>query len=243
MQVLVYTHQGAHWQLKPFAYLWNVYWSELQPVYVAGGNPSVTLPSNFTWLKVESRIKERWSDGLIEALRQLEAEIVLLSLEDYWLVRTVNVSAMGSLEDYMLNHKDIMKMDLTADRLHSGHAVDIDSWGHCDIIETKWDCPYQFSTQMALWNRYHLLRALRPEMSPWDFELQDRRMPDVRVCGTRQWPVRYINGVGMQLDDKFMYRTEHIREGLGGLTVERIPREHIKTMRARNILPTQRINE
>lgn len=239
MDVCVYTHNDAHWCLPPFAYLWNVYWSEQQPVIVSGGEPSVGLPDNFYWLPVESRVKERWSDGLIETLRMVESEIICLMLEDYWLVRYVDWEVLGSLEDYMLNHPNVLRIDLTADRLCSGHAVDIGSWGRCDIIETGWDTPYQWSTQAALWNRKNLLDNLRLELSPWDFELQDKKVESLRVLGTRQWPVRYVNGVGMQLDDKYRYRVEHTRDGVGGRTIERIDDEHVDAMLSQNILPVR----
>lgn len=237
MEICVYTHEKAQWCLKPLAYLFNVYWSELQPVYIAGGEPSVDLPENFYWLQVESRVKERWSDGLIDMLKIIKSDVICLLLEDYWLVRFVDWEVINSLEEYMLNNPDILRIDLTADRLYSGRAVDIDYWGRCDILKTDWDTPYQWSTQAGLWNRHHLLANLRPELSPWDFELQDNDQKHLRVLGTRQWPVRYINGVGMQLDEKYRYRTEHVREGLGGKTIERIDKEHVDVMIRRGILP------
>jgi len=235
--ILVYTCDAYAWSVRPFAYLLNVYWSEMQPVYVCG-TKSFPLPPNFTWLDVESRIKERWSDGLIEALRQIKEDILIWSLEDYWLCRRVDNVAIESLAEYMGMHPNILKIDLTADRLHSGKAYDVDTYGRMDIIETSWETPYQLSTQMACWNRKHLLSLLRPEMSPWDFELQDKRLPNLRVLGTRQWPARYCNGLGMGLSgDK--YRTEHIRNGLGGTTIERIPQEHIDEMHKLGFLPEQ----
>ena len=192
-----------------------------------------------TWLNVQSRIAARWSDGLIECLQQMDDDIIVWMLEDYWLCRTVDCGAVESLAEYMAMHDDILKVDLTADRLHSGHAIDAGYWGHCDLVETAWGTPYNWSTQAALWNRRHLLASLRPEMSPWNFELRDDNPDRWRVLGTRQWPVRYVNGVGMGLDEQYRYRTEHIRDGLGGRTIERIEQVHVDEMRALNILPAQ----
>jgi len=238
VEIFVYTHQDAHWALRPFAYLFNIYFSSLQPVAIAGGEPSVELPDNFLWAPVESRVKERWSDGLIEFLQMVESDVVCMFLEDYWLVRYIDWEILGSLEQYMLMHPDVLKIDLTGDRLHSGNAVDIGYWGRADLVQTSWETQYQWSTQVALWNRKHLLANLRPEMSPWDFELQDRHPENLRVLGTRQWPCRYVNGVGMQC--KNLYRTEHIRDGLGGRTIEKIDDEHVQIMLERGILPENR---
>lgn len=235
--ILVYTCDDYADCVPGFAYLMGVFWSQLQPVFVCGTQP-FPLPPNYRWLDVESRIAARWSDGLIEALHQFDDPVFVWMLEDYFLCRGVNHAAVESLSQYMLMNPDVMRIDLTADRLHSGHAVDVDVWGHCDIIETDWETPYQFSTQAALWNREHLLSLLRPEMSPWDWELQGTR-PELRVLGTRQWPVRYVNFLGMGLA-KDQYRTEHKRQGLGGETVERIPHDHLEFMREHGLLPEGR---
>ena len=238
MRVVVYTCNEYADILPGFAYLFNRYWSSLQPVAYAGC-PKMDLPPNFEWYKVDSRIAARWSDGLIEFLQMLDCDIIGWLLEDYYLCRGVNHPAIQSLVEYMHLHPDILKVDLTSDRLHSGKAEDIDYWGHLDIIRTPWETPYQFSTQAALWNRKHLLDVLKPEMSPWDFELRSDYPEKLHVCGTRQWPVRYCNAVGMGLG-KDEFRTEHIRNGLGGQTVEQIPREHVQYMRENGLFPKGR---
>jgi len=238
VKVVVYTCTEYANILPGFAYLFNVYYSSLQPVAYAGCS-RLDLPQNFEWYKVESRIASRWSDGLIEFLNMLDDEIILWMLEDYYICRTVDNSLIDSLADLMSMHNDILKIDLTGDRLHSGAARDVGYWGRADLITTPWETPYQFSTQSALWNRKHLLSMLRPEMSPWDFELQDRKPEHLRVCGTRQWPLRYVNAVGMGLG-KDEFRTEHTRNGLGGKTIERIPEEHVVFMHEHGLFPKGR---
>jgi hypothetical protein len=236
--ILVYTCDAYADVVPGFAYLLGVFWSQLQPVYIAG-TKSFPLPPNFTWLEVESRVAERWSDGLIEALRQMNEPVFIWMLEDYYLCRQVDNAAIESLAEYMMMHPDVLKIDLTGDRLHSGAADDVDYWGHVDLLRTPWETPYQYSTQCALWNREHLLSILRPEMSPWDFELQDKKPEHLHVLGTRQWPVRYVNFIGMGLE-KDEYRTEHIRHGLGGTTIERIPDDHVAFMHDHNLFPKDR---
>jgi hypothetical protein len=238
IRCVVYTCNEYSDVLPGFSYLFNVYWSAQQPVAYAGC-PKMDLPQNFEWFEVESRIAARWSDGLIEFLRKLDDDIICWLLEDYYLCRGVDHKAIESLADYMRMHPDILKIDMTADRLHSGKAGDIDYWGHVDLLRTPWETPYQFSTQCALWNRKHLLSVLKPEMSPWDFELRSDWPEHLHVLGTRQWPIRYVNFLGMGLG-KDEYRTEHTRQGLGGTTVERIPDEHVQFMKEHDLFPKDR---
>jgi len=238
VQCIVYTCNEYADVLPGFAYLFNTFWSEQQPVAYAGC-AQMNLPQNFQWYNVESRIASRWSDGLIEFLKMLKGDIVCWLLEDYYLVRGVHHAAIESLVEYMRINGEILKIDLTSDRLHSGKAEDIDYWGHVDLLRTPWETPYQFSTQCALWNREHLLSVLKPEMSPWDFELRSDWPTHLHVLGTRQWPIRYVNFLGMGLA-KDEYRIEHRRQGQGGLTVERIPDEHVKFMRNNKLFPANR---
>jgi len=235
---MVYTCNEYSDVLPGFAYLFNLFWSAQQPVTYAGCQ-KMDLPQNFEWVSVESRIAARWSDGLIELLNVIKADIICWLLEDYYLCRGVDHKAIESLADYMRMHGDILKIDLTGDRLYSGKARDVDYWGHVDLITTAWDTPYQFSTQCALWNRKHLLSLLRPEMSPWDFELQDKAPEQLHVLGTRQWPVRYVNFLGMGLE-KNEYRVRHERKGMGGVTIEQIPPEHMQYMKEHGLFPANR---
>ena len=238
VRCIVYTCNEYADVLPGFSYLFNVYWSAQQPVAYAGC-PKMDLPQNFEWHDVESRVAERWSDGLIEFLNMLDDEIICWLLEDYFLCRRIDHAAIGSLADYMMMHPDILKIDLTGDRLHSGQAEDVDAWGHVDLIETSWDVAYQLSVQAALWNREYLLSLLRPEMSPWDWELQSHPSTNLRVLGTRQWPVRYLNFLGMGIA-KDEYRTAHTRGGLGGTTVVHIPDEHVRFMQEHGLFPPNR---
>ena len=242
MRVVVPTCQAYYWALRPFAYCFNTYWSEMQPVLIGGFEPlTFNLPGNFEFISIDEKSypAKRWSDGLIKLLRSIDDYCFVFMLEDYWLTRGVDHAAIESLDEYMRMHPDILRIDLTADRLHSGHAKDIGTWGHLDILETNSDTPYQWSTQACIVNRENFLACLQPGIAPWDWELRGNELiPEgLRVLGTRQWPVRYINSVGMGLEPDLLYRTQHAREGLGGRTVERITAQHVTYMKDHGILP------
>lgn len=199
MRVIVPTCDSYAWCLKPFAYLFCTYWSELQPVLVAGNEEPEDLPDNFEFLHIGDYPAERWSDGIIKLLRSIDDDLIIWMLEDYWLRRGVNHQAVETLGEYARIHPNILRIDLTSDRLYAGGMYDVDTWGYLDILETPPSTPYQWSTQACIVNRKHFLSCLQPGIAPWDFELRGNELiPDgLRVLGTRQWPVRYVNGVGM----------------------------------------------
>ncbi len=201
--VLVVTSARYLWALRPFAYLFNIYWSDSQPVIVVSdARPDFALPPNFE-VRIIGNGKpipaERWTDGLIEALEWLDDTHTVIMLEDYWLVRRVDALGVSYLVNFMaqITQAAVLRMDLTADRQYNGYAKNVGYLGHYDLVETPGESEYQMSLQAGIWNVNLLLGLLKPGMSPWDVELQlspllhDRE--DLRVLGTRQCPIRYIN--------------------------------------------------
>jgi hypothetical protein len=116
-------------------------------------------------------------------------------LEDYWLVRTVDVRGVSACYEYIKDKPNVLRFDLTADRLYAGGMVDADYWGNYDIIETPSSTPYQMSTQAGIWNKYRLLELLQPNKSAWEVEIHTSVPDTMRVLGSRQYIVRYANAV------------------------------------------------
>ena len=216
IRVFCYTSDPYIWLLKPFCYLFNQYWSELQEVVVGGYTPpQFELPPNFKFHQIDKNPypKEKWSDGLIRFLQDFNDEIFVLMLEDYLLRRTVDHQGIMTLADYMRlrSNQDVVRLDLTNDRLNAEGMHDIEPYGHYDIIACNKDTMYEMSLQAAIWNRRNLLAVLRPGFTPWEVETHSNMIHQpFRVLGTRQFPVRYSNL--MLKGDVMDYELEHIPE-------------------------------
>lgn len=224
--IYVVTSKRYHKLLPGFAYLWNIFASSLASVVVVTDAipKGIHLPPNFEVRSVTGGFpvgKEKWSDCLIEALTHCPQSHLLLMLDDYWLVRSVPDGAIPTLAEYATLHPEILRVDLTDDRQFNGAAKSIGSWGSFDMVETPPESAYQMSLQAAIWSRDHLLSILRPGLSPWQVELQTSlaERPDLRVCGTAQRPLHYIN-VSTGGDDKRV------------LSYSGLPEEHRKHMEA-----------
>jgi hypothetical protein len=214
IRVFVYTSDPYMWIMKPFAYLFNQYWSELQEVVVGGFTPPwFPLPPNFQFHQIDRRAypKKMWSDGLIKFLLAMNDDVFVLMLEDYLLRRTVDHQGIMTLADYMRINQDVVRFDLTNDRLNAENMHDVEPWGHYDIIACEKNSMYEMSLQAAIWNRKNFLELLRPGLTPWEVELQtDMQTQPYRVLGSRQWLVRYSN---LMLKGEIMdYELEHIPE-------------------------------
>jgi len=228
MRTFVPTCDRYYFFLRPFAYLHNVFWSEEQEVIVAGYGPlPFELPENFKFYSIDREMYpvQRWSDGVIRFLSAMPDPFFIWMLEDYWLTRPVDTRAVASLEDYLSLHLDVYRIDLTSDRLFSGcPKTDVGSWNGLDLFTTPNDCAYQNSIQACVYNKAHLLRLLRPGLTPAQFELEVAVPPGLQVLGTRQCPVCYTIAWGT---------------GHAGLNLENIPSEHLDEMRQRGYLDSQ----
>jgi hypothetical protein len=215
LRVFVITSDRYTWALAPFAHLFNSYWSELQPVVVAGySQPPFPLPRNFEFHRIDYQNypAEKWSNGIIKFLTSVPDTHFVLMLEDYWLTRTVDAEGVKSCYQYMKERPDILRFDLTDDRQYNGKSVNIGGWGHYDLVESPIEAEYRMSTQAGIWNKKLMLDLLVPDKSAWEVEIHTSPPENMRVLGTRQSPVRYANALLKGQIDTFQ--------------ISRIPQEH-----------------
>lgn len=207
MRVIVLTSDKYLHALKPYAWLFNKYWSAEQEVLVAGFTPPrFALPKNFSFHSIGKFADYpvgRWSDALIKLLEEIPDEAFVLMLEDYWISRAVDVRGVQMLYDYACQFGYVLRLDLTTDRLfahgprYPGDIPDYGQLGHLDLIRSEPTSQYHMSMMTGVWRRDNLLKVLVPDESPWQVELDGTRRVmvdhahDMLVLGTRQWVTRH----------------------------------------------------
>jgi len=202
-RVLVTTCDKYVWITRIFAELFNKHWGSGCSVDVlCETKPTFELPGNFNVISVGEWPRDKWSNVVRNHIQRYKEKNVVLLLEDYLFTRDVDVNGVEILSEYMTNNKDILRIDLTADRLHSrgdSRAVDdVCTIKHYDIIEAS-DTSYQMSLQAGIFNIELLSIILRDDINPWQVELESQYLIDnyrMRVFGTRQVPIKYINALG-----------------------------------------------
>jgi hypothetical protein len=214
--VIVSVSDKYLWALRPFAYLFNKYWSYEQRVVVAGYTPpDFDLPRNFLFysISVPCYDKDHWGDGLMEFFQMYTGEQFVFMLEDYWIQRKVDTNAIEVFGKYLEQHPDVLRVDLTGDRLYAGGMKDIGSYDRYDLIEAP-GSQYQLSLQAGIWNKSQFLKVLSmlpdEKRSAWAFELDGSYIVNsfgdrMRVVGTRNWPLRYANGMNNAAGKRIFY--------------------------------------
>lgn len=208
--VLVMTSDKYIDALKPFFFLYNKYWRPVSiyvrpKVYVGG----FTKPPFFDSLsdkaefisigKFEDFPINKWSDGLIIALNKVEANHVILMLEDYWITHPVNLVAIDHAVKYCTSHNNVIKFDLMGDRRYAKDAdLRFGKYGILELIKSNPGSPYHLSLMTGVWHRELLLNILQQNWSPWDIEIDGTRVlsqfPELLVIGSHQWPLQHTLG-------------------------------------------------
>jgi len=203
LETFVLTSDRDLWTVRVCAHLFRKHGGQDRPVTVLGFSPpDFDLPPLWTFLSIGEQADypiDRWSDALIGWLKggHRPADVFALLLSDYWLMRQASWPIVDVLADWAMKRPRLLRLDLTLDRANERGAVDVAYLAFLDIIKAPATAPYKVSLQAAIWNRDLLLSVLKPGLSPWDVELslspELHGRQDLRVIGTRQCPVRYIN--------------------------------------------------
>lgn len=207
MRVIVMTSDKYLHALRPFAWLFNKYWSPEQEVLIGGFTPpDFELPSNFTFHSIgpfEEYPVGKWTNGLIKLLSEIDDTAFTLMLEDYWITRGVDRHGVQMCHAYAEQFGYVLRIDLTLDRLfahgprYPADVPDYGQLGHLDLIRSEPTSQYHMSLMTGVWRRDNLLKVLQPDWSPWQVELEGtsrlaaQHAHDLLVLGQRQWLVRH----------------------------------------------------
>lgn len=107
-----------------------------------------------------------WSQRLIDTLNCIDSELILMLLDDFFIVNAIDDQKINDCIKWMLNDRNIaafylvpLKKDSINDNKYPGF-----------VLRSKKD-NYMLSCQAAIWRKEHLLKYLRPHESPWEFEV------------------------------------------------------------------------
>lgn len=181
---LVSASKKYEWCIKPFNYLFEKY-----------------CPNRKIELVFSTAPKDQWVDDFLKFLYQYEPSHFVLFLEDFWPCRKVDAEGIDLLCDFMQSRPDILRIDLTTDRLYAGGVRDVETYDRFDLVEAP-KSQYQMSLQTGIWNKKLLIEVLeqlpQSHRSIWNVELDGTSIVNgsqMRVLGTRQNLVRYVNGM------------------------------------------------
>lgn len=217
MKVIVTTSDYYNPIIPAFVHLFVRHWSRTQQVIVlCYSTPKTSLPSNVSAVSVgppwyckgddtewspyhrgEGCPNPNWTNSIRPFFEQLTDEYFMLLQIDYFIHKPVAIETITLLESY-LQDGTVGKIDLSYDRCQFPHS-EFDFRNGVEIIVSDQKAEYRSSLQAAIWRTDYWLKTLRPNRSPWDFEvlgMKEQMGDGMLILGTRpsrSAPVPYLN--------------------------------------------------
>jgi hypothetical protein len=174
--VYVWTSDKNMACLPTWAYLFNKFWPYKSKVRVLGySKPLFDLPENFEFISLgKQRGPSYWSDDMIEYYKSCEHKYFYAMWEDGFILDYVCPKIFDIALDKAFTNKDdkFFRFGLTLDIQQRPHSI-VENFKGFDLIRADQQSEYRQSTQHSIWSKDKFLSKLKPNQSPWDFEMDN----------------------------------------------------------------------
>ena len=112
--------------------------------------------------------KKQWGERIIQAISETKTEYVFFVLDDYYLSQLLT----NEYIEYLLKFMDNRKVN----KIMLSPVPDFAKYEYLESINTMHkmspNSPWLTSVQPAIWRKSELLKFLKPEYTPWNFEVK-----------------------------------------------------------------------
>lgn len=150
---------------KNFDILFKRYWNvDTNNIFVG---ETIPIPYN-GYKNVLPGINLPWGQRILEGLDLVKTEYVCLLLEDYYFTENIDTN-------FIQQHIDILE-ERGADKVMFDKLYPPDIYSliqlESDLFQFRRQSMYLNSVQPAIWKTDYIKDVLKPDYSPWDFELK-----------------------------------------------------------------------
>lgn len=133
-----------------------------------------------------------WTDNVREMLKKIDADYVLMLLEDFFFEEKINNDDISGLLQFAIEHNvDCLRLcplPAPTKNLDSVFAIG----------EISYKAPYCICTMPAIWKKDSLVKLLHPGYSAWDFEKKNSAEAEktgFKLVGSYKYYIKHHNGV------------------------------------------------
>lgn len=184
------------WQ--PLFTLFNKYWKDTSLEIMLITEKLKYCNKDFivesTQISRDTNKRFTWSETLIESIKCIENDIILLYMDDFFLQSEVAIDKIDKYANYMLENE---KIDVIY--LHEkGPENCINDDKYENLLRVKKTSSYKVSMMAGLWRKSVLLNLLHAEENAWMFELYGTKRAKkldllmYRVSDSNSAPLNYI---------------------------------------------------
>jgi hypothetical protein len=174
MRIFISTSDGHDLSLKPFAYLFNMYWGKHQEVTVLGyRQPPFKLPDNFNFIQLAEKQHNvfQWSTDLRRFFESIEDEHFIWAVEDAYILQPVDFVVLRKLESY-LDDSLVGRIGLTNDVVTNGEFFIVENCNNqYYVVSLTQKSKCRISGVWSIWNRQYFLKYMKDNLTPWQYEV------------------------------------------------------------------------
>lgn len=172
MRLFIPTCNKYLWLIKPFSYLFNKFWDDtIEVTYLGYEKPDFDMPDNFKFhsFGTDDDLKY-WSSDLRSYFNSIDDEFIYLTGDDNLLVDYVRLDLINKMKKYIkTTNKKIGRVGLSRDLITRQHSY-FDTFEDMEIVQQDIEATHHISTAWSMWRRDYLLKFLKNEITPWEFE-------------------------------------------------------------------------
>jgi hypothetical protein len=116
--------------------------------------------------------KKQWGERIIKAISETKTEYVFFVLDDYYLSQLLT----NEYIEYLLKFMDNRKVN----KIMLSPVPDFAKYEYLESVNTMHkmspNSPWLTSVQPAIWRKSELLKLLKPEYTPWNFEVEGSKL-------------------------------------------------------------------
>jgi len=165
MELLISSHSKAYdiWSIT--YYFLHKNWKSVKVYLGANGEDKKEfVPQELIYInKGEDK---SFSNSLMSYLEEIEDEYFILMLDDFVILEEVNNEDIKKAFDFIKSNKGVYL------RLAPNPKGDIKINKDFSLIDVKSKVPYITSLQMAIWKKEFLMKLLKYDFNPWEFEIK-----------------------------------------------------------------------
>lgn len=111
-------------------------------------------------------IEIAWSDRMIATLQNIDSEFVLVTLDDHFLISTVDVEGFNNALRIIKDNKRISQFSFI-ERVHENEKTKRIG----NFAKIRMNKYFRINLDTAIWRKERLLKCLKPGENAWEFEL------------------------------------------------------------------------
>ena len=190
LKMYVNTCDATMFFLPIFSYFYEKYWSLETEVKVLGfKKPDFKLPERFEYISLADKQiggVNSWSTYLVDFFEGIDDEIILWGIDDHIIADQIDVELFEILYKKILEDDTIGRISLIGNIQERRFDV-IETFDDFEIIKQKNNTTYLIDCNFGLWRRDYLLKYLKRNWTPWEFEILGSQLSansEYKVLGT-----------------------------------------------------------